>query len=214
MKKGMIITCPEYDDATAYLSFYSQKIIHEAETRLIPTKIVKDKDFNLKGFSKIITKLDYNLVVFNAHGSSDAIYGYKHQMVISVGENQELLANRVVYARSCCAGFNLGQKCVGDDGCFIGYFVPFIFYMDSRWTTKPHNDKVAEIFLEPTNLVPLSLMRGRTASEAHGNSKVQMLKNLDRLMKGPQLSETPFYIEALWNNYAGQVLHGNGLAKI
>ena len=56
----------------------------------------------------------------------------------------------------------LGPECMKKtkEGCFIGYNLPFVFFMDEKWTTNPNNDKVAGLFLEPSNLVPISIIEG------------------------------------------------------
>ncbi len=76
MQKGLLITCPEHDDATTYLTYFSKEIINEADKKSIKTKKVKDKFLKMKSFSEIIIKLDYRLVVLNGHGSEDSIFGY------------------------------------------------------------------------------------------------------------------------------------------
>ncbi len=86
--------------------------------------------------------------------------------------------------------------------------------MDSKWTTKPHNDNIAKLFIKPSNLIPISIIKGHSTLEAHKNSKRQMLKTMKKLVKGKQNPETPFYLEALWNNYIGQVIYGNESAKL
>ena len=211
MQKGMIITCPKHDDATSYLTFFSNDIIREAANKFLSIKKIGDRQLNLNEFSKILEKLDYKLLVLNGHGISDSIFGYKENAIIKLGKNDGLIKERLVYARSCDAGTVLGKECMKKtkNGCFIGYNMPFIFYMDSKWTTNPHNDCVAKLFLEPSNLVPISIIKGHSALEAHENSRKQILKEMSRLMKNKQEQETPFYLEALWNNYAGQVIFGN-----
>ncbi len=216
MQKGLLITCPEYDDATAYLTYYSKEIIAEAESRSLKVKPVEDKELNEEKFSEILKKLDYRLVVLNAHGDFDAILGYKNKVILQLGKNDSLLKERLVYARSCNAGALLGSECMKNtkDGCFIGYKFPFIFYMDAQWTTKPNNDNVARLFLEPSNLIPLSLIKGHSGIEAHERSREQMLKNMKRIMAAPAHEESSFYLEALWNNYLGQVIHGKREARL
>ena len=44
MQIGLLITCPEHDDATAYLSYFSKKIIEESEKKLIKVKRIGEKD--------------------------------------------------------------------------------------------------------------------------------------------------------------------------
>lgn len=216
MQKGLLITCPEHDDGTAYLTYFSRPIIEEALNKSIKTKKVNDENLNMKDFSEIIGKLDYRLVVFNGHGSPDSIFGYKDNIIIKVGENDNYLKEKIVYARACNAGLLLGPNCMNkaEKGCFIGYNLPFVFFMDEKWTTKPHNDKIANLFLEPSNLVPISIIKGHTSLESHKNAKRQMLKTMRSLLKNKQEQETPFYLEALWNNYKGQVIFGDNSAKL
>jgi len=210
MQKGLLITCPEHDDATAYLTYFSKFIIKEANTKSLKFKTINDNNLNMEDFSNIIQKLDYKLIVLNGHGESDTIYGYKKNAIIRLGKNDKLLKNRIIYARSCNAGVKLGVECIkkSKEGCFIGYNLPFIFFMDEKWSTKPHNDKIACLFLEPSNLVPISIIKGHTTLESHNNARRQMLKNMSKLLKKGKEQETPFYLEALWNNYSGQVIHG------
>ena len=214
MQKGLLITCPEYDDGTAYLTYFSRLIIEEALNKSIKTKKIKDENLNAKDFSEIMEKLDYRLVVFNGHGLPDSIYGYKGNIIVKLGQNDNSLKERIIYARACNAGLLLGPECMKktENGSFIGYNLPFVFFMDEKWTAKPHNDKIAGLFLEPSNLVPISIIKGYTSLEAHKNAKRQMLKNMESLLKNKQEQETPFYLEALWNNYNGQVIFGDNSA--
>jgi len=216
MQKGLLITCPEYDDGTSYLTYFSKAIVEEAINKSLKIKKIKDENLNMKDFSEIMEKLDYKLVVFNGHGLPDSIYGHKGNIIVKVGENDKQLKERIVYARACNAGLLLGSECMKEtkSGSFIGYVLPFVFFMDEKWTTNPHNDKVAWLFLEPSNLVPISIIKGHTSLEAHKNAKRQMLKNMESLLKNKQEQETPFYLEALWNNYDGQIIFGDNSAKL
>ncbi len=216
MQKGLLITCPEHDDATSYLTYFSRSILKESLTKSLKVKKIMDKNLNMKDFSKIMDKLDYKLVVLNGHGLPDSIYGYKQNIIIKLGKNDKQLKERIVYARSCNAGMLLGPECMKKtkEGCFIGYNLPFVFFMDEKWTTNPNNDKVAGLFLEPSNLVPISIIKGHTSLEAHNNGKRQMLKTMEKLLKNKQEEETSFYLDALWNNYNGQAIFGNNEAKL
>lgn len=216
MQKGLIITCPKHDDATAYLSYYSKDIINEATNKDLKKKKITDKELNLVVFSEILTKLDYKLIVFNGHGSPNSIFGYKQNVILKLNKNSNLLKERIIYARSCNAGEELGPGCVKQDKaeCFIGYILPFAFYMDPRWTANPHNDKIAKLFIEPSNFVPISIIKGNSTMDSHINSKNQMLKAMNKLMSRKPEEETPFYLEALWNNYSGQVIFGKEEARL
>jgi hypothetical protein len=215
MEKGLLITLPRHDDVTEYFTKFSVYIEEEAVIRGINIKKLKDKEANKKDFEKVLSKLDYNFIVFNGHGSETTIKGYNDKIIIESGVNDLILNDRIVYARSCHAGAILGKDCVKNskEGCFIGYKVPFRFWVDPLSFYNPLNDNVARFFLEPSNLVPISLIKGNSAKDAHENSKKQILKNIDKIIKSKR-DDSLTLAEDLWNNYAGQVLIGNELASI
>lgn len=214
MKRGLVITLPRYDDTTEYLSQFSQQIEKEANDKGVEIKKLKDKEATREEFEKIIKKLDYKMIVFNGHGSNDGINGYKDE-IVKVGENEGLLRERIVYARSCNAAVKLGEECTKDtkEGCFIGYNRPFQFYVDIKWTTNPLKDNTAKLFLEPSNLVPISIIKGNSAFNADENSKRQTLKNIKKILRSSN-AESFKIAEALWNNYDGQVLLGFPNARL
>jgi len=80
--------------------------------------------------------------------------------------------------------------------------------VDIRCTTNPLRDNTAKLFLEPSNLVPISIIKGNSTSNANENSKRQLLKNIKKILRNLD-SESFKIAEALWNNYEGQVLLGN-----
>jgi len=214
MKKGLLITLPRYDDITEYLSQFSQQIEKEADDKGIELKKLKDKEVTREEFEKIIKKLDYRMIVFNGHGSSDEIRGYRN-FIVKVGENENLLRERIVYARTCHAAVRLGKECTKDakEGCFIGYNRPFQFYVNLKWIANPLKDNTAKLFLEPSNLVPISIINGNSAFNANENSKRQILKNIKKVLQNSD-AESFKIAEALWNNYEGQVLLGFPDAKL
>lgn len=210
MNKGIIITLPRYDYVTEYISDASEDIIKEAEKRNIKVKSLPDKNATRKNFESALKKLDFKMVIFNGHGSEDAIYGHKDEIIVKCGTNADLLTERLIYARSCDAAVILGEECMKNtkDGCFIGYKLPFMLYIDSKRISNPHKDAIAPLFLGPSNLVPISLIKGNTAFQAHENSKKQILKNINKLLRKGD-DESFWLAGALWNNYTGQVIIGN-----
>lgn len=215
MNKGIIITLPRHEYTVDYLAISSKSIIQEANKRGIKVKELKDKSANRNDFETFIKSLDYKMVIFNGHGSEDTISGYKDTPIVQAGVNDSLLKGRITYARSCWAGCVLGEECMKNDkeGCFIGYKLPFMFYIDNRWRSNPHKDNVAPLFLEPSNLVPISLIKGNTTLYAYENSKKHVLKTIKKVLK-EGTEEAFLFAEKLWNNYTGQVIIGNGSATL
>lgn len=210
MDKGIIITLPRHDDLTEYLSAFSKNVIKEAFDKGIKLKELKDKEATRSEFEKAVVRLNYSMIILNGHGTPSSIKGYKDEILVSMGLNEHLLKEKIVYARSCEAGINLGKSICSNskNGCFIGYLAPFKFWARNSSAHDPTTDNVAKMFLEPSNLIPISLIKGSNTEEANQKSKRQMLKNMNKLLRNKDsLSIT--LARDLWNNYFGQVLFGN-----
>ena len=210
MNRGIIITLPRNDYVTEYISDSSKDIIIAANKKGIQIKLLKDKDASRKHFEKAIKKLDYKMIIFNGHGTEDAIFGNKNEVLVKSGVNDDLLKERLIYARTCDAARVLGEECMRNTktGCFMGYKLPFMFYIDERRISNPHKDAIAPLFLMPSNLIPISLIKGNTAYQANEKSKKQTMKNINKLLRKGD-NESFWLAGALWNNYSGQVMIGN-----
>lgn len=213
MKKGLIITLPRYDIVTEYLSQFSKPIIEEAENNNIPCKQLKYKEVNKENFEGITRSIGYKLLVLNGHGTTQAINGHDNESIIKEGVNEEILKEKITYARACDAAASLGKNAMqnNNEGCFIGYNLPFEFYHDITWEGNPTRDTVASLFLEPSNIIPISILNGKTTEDAHLSSKKAILKNINKVLRKKD-TESFAIAESLWNNYEGQVLLGNGSA--
>ncbi len=212
MKPGIIITLPRHDQETEYLSCFSVFIEAAAEKKGLSYKKLKDSEATKRDFEKALDKLDFKMVVFNGHGSETAIGGYNNESIIELS-NSILLQQRITYARVCGAAAVLGKKCIEKGGCFIGYQFPFMFYSDERWSATPLKDKIASLFLEASNAVPISLIKGNTTFEANENSKQSLLKNINKVLQNKD-QDSALIAEALWNNYLAQVLLGDEKAVL
>jgi len=214
MERGIIITLPRYDEVTEYLSLYSYQIEDAANENGIEIKSLRNNEANKREFEKVINKLDYNMIIFNGHGSASSIEGNK-EIIIEMGINDSLIKDRIVYARSCHAALVLGKKCTENtrEGCFVGYDRPFQFYVNIQWTGSPLKDNIARLFLEPSNLLPISMIKGNPAGSANENSKKSILKNIKKILRNND--EDSYKIaEALWNNHEGQIVLGNPEVKL
>ena len=211
----MIITLPRWDNVTEYLSQFSEEILEEAEKQNVKYKPLKDEDANKKEFEKVLSNLNYNLLIFNGHGSPESINGQDDETIIEVGMNDSLLKERIVYARACESGAVLGKKCTQgtEQGCFIGYESKFEFWADKSWDSVPLKDETAKLFLEPSNMLAISLIKGHSAEIAHETAKKHMLKNIKKVLKN-RPEDSFWLISTLWANYNCQVLYGNPSATI
>ena len=175
----VLITLPNYDDATSYLYHYGKKVVEFAEARGISIVQFSRPRLRRKNVEKSIEKLDPSILLFNAHGNDFTIYGDKindqEEPIIVERENHKLLEGRITYARACWAALSLGKACTENGGCFIGYKVPFSFWIDQKWSATPLKDRNARLFLEPSNQVAISLLKKKSAYEA-----VQRFYNLSK----------------------------------
>lgn len=216
MDNLLLVTRPKYDDGTEYLSYYASLTIKEAEKAGINVKDFEGKDANHDNVIKFMQKRDPRLVFINGHGDEDNLYGHDDKIIFSLADIN-LLKDKLIYARACNAGESFGKKVVlNNNGCFIGYNSLFSFWFDSKWSAKPSNDKTASLYLEPSNEIVVSLIKGNSTGEAHEKSKTMMIKNMKKILKMEEKKEPGAMgmLQILWNNYDGQVLHGDAEAHL
>ncbi|MCF7910333.1 hypothetical protein K9L16_01520 [Candidatus Pacearchaeota archaeon] len=215
MKKRLLITLPRSDDVTEYLYVFSNPIIKTCYEKSIPIKKLEDTKVTKKNFENLLRKINFKMIVFNGHGSPDCITGYKEEPIIQVNDNEQLLRERITYARSCWVVLGVGKQSMRNNkkGCFIGYKIPFMFLMDSTRATNPIKDKIAKVFFNTSNFVPLGILKGLTGKEANENSKKAMLKEINKALRKKD-KDSKAIAETLWNNYLGQELVGNPGAKL
>ena len=215
MKEIVIVTLPDSDLVTQYLSQFSRSVIDTAEKKSIIVKKLKGRELSKKEFEKVLKKVKSNFVFLNGHGTETRIFGNRDESILIECENDYLLADKIIYARSCDAGCSLGKSIanLGKETCFIGYELPFEFYYDINWTGNPFKDKIADIFFGPSNLIPLSILKGNSSTEANEKSKNALLKNINKIIR--EKSPEAFIIaNSLWNNYSGQIVLGNKNARL
>jgi len=202
--KTILFTRPCYDLPTTYLFYYAGLLIKESEEKMFSVLDLKKPRLTKENFEKMIEKNNPAIVFFNAHGTKTAIYGDKigdeEEILVEENVNHELLNSRLVYARACWSATSLGNKACLNNGCFIGYNLPFSFWIDERWSAKPLNDNTAKLFLEPSNLIVSSLLKGNTAEEAVTRSNEMSKKNILRLLKEKEEPGAIASMSLLWSN--------------
>lgn len=112
MVKALLITRPDHDLTTNYLFFWSEKIIAESQKKNISLMNLAGKKAVRGQLESYLKARKPALVVFNGHGNKDIITGQDNEPLIVSGENEEILAGAIVYARSCEVGLNLGPSLV------------------------------------------------------------------------------------------------------
>lgn len=211
MNRILLITTPDHDITTRYLSAWSSKILELANRKNIQVINLKRKNANIKELKSRILKIKPLFIIFNGHGDDDCIAGYDNKILIKSGNNENLLKEKIVYAVSCRSAVELGKKSIIAGAlAYIGYDSDFIFCHDEHKISRPLNDKIAKLFLEPSNQVAISLIKGNKSKEASKRSKKFFLRNMQKLLSSEALPESNQYAKFLWWDMKHQVCLGDG----
>lgn len=213
--KKVLATRPEHDDTMHYLSKWCKAVLDFAKTKGFKVLDLNQERANRKEVEGMLSKQNPDLVIFNGHGNVNVVGGNKNEPLVISGKNEEFLANKLVYAISCKSGKVLGPKSVkAGASSYIGYVDDFIFFYDPNIMTHPTDDKTAKLFLEPSNEVAISLIKGKTASESSAKSKELFKKNITKLLSSEASNEDSIYARYLWWDMKNQVCLGEATSKL
>ncbi|MFH1601700.1 MAG: hypothetical protein ABIB61_01960 [Candidatus Shapirobacteria bacterium] len=215
MNKALLVTRPNHDLTTNYLFCWSLPVIKEARKKDFQVLDLEGNKANKKNFDSHIKRHRPILVFFNGHGSKEMIGGFDNEVLVRVDRDEKLLSEKMVYARSCDSAEELGYKCVRKGTIvFIGYRRKYFLVYSQSKSTRPQQDEVAKLFLEPSNLVPISLLKGNTASISFKKSQGGMRRNLRFMLSSKASQVQRDAAPYLWRNIKSQVVIGNKKAKI
>lgn len=179
---NILIVRPRHDITTNYLFEWNKPIIKIAEEKGISFSDFGDKKAVRTEIEAFIKKRNPGIILFNGHGDENTIYGYRNEALIKLGTNEDLLSDKLVYALSCDSARKLGKGIKHKNGAFIGYSNKFIFLIDENKSSSPLQDNMAGLFLEPSNEIGISLLKGNTAKEAHRKSQEMFGKKIKSLL--------------------------------
>ena len=209
MSKLLLITRPNYEITTRYLFAWSGQIVDLAKTKGIDVIELKKNKANRKEFESRLAKLKPQLVIINGHGSDTCVTGHDGEVLIEAGQNEDILYSKIVYSLSCNSASCLGIESVKAGAlCYIGYKTKFTFFHRNK-ITHPLEDNIAKLFLDPSNQVAVSLLKGNKTQEANRKSKELSIRNIQKLLNSASSKESVLYARFLWSNMYNQVCHGN-----
>ncbi len=203
----LLLTRPRYDTPTHYLFHWSSLLIDKAEKRGVKIIDLEKNKARKKKLHSYLVKQPINIVILNGHGSQEAVAGQDNEIVLSTGGNgTELLKGRLVFVRACNSGAVLGKEIItmGARG-FIGYDQPFMFLIDKDCFKDPLNDELAAPVLECSNQVGISLIKGKSASEANDDSLNKYAEAIDRYSSSQAANS--FLLPILFWNMKSQVCY-------
>lgn len=215
MSKTVLLTRPNHDHLTTYLFYWCNHLIDEANKKSFKVLDLSSKKSNFKTFNSYMKKHSPDLVILNGHGNQETVTGYDNEPIIILNQNDSVLRNTIAYIRSCKVASKLGEACIRNRAlAIIGYKYNFALPTSSERTTDPLHDPVAKLFLEPSNLVPESLIKGNTVKEAHIKSKKAMINNFRFMISTNASQAQKDAAPYLWFNFKGQTILGNEKVRI
>jgi len=182
MNKKLLVTRPKHDITTHYLFHWSEEIIKLAKNKSISVLDLSQRRANKKEFESILEKMQPFLVFLNGHGADKCVTGNNNEILLEAEKNEHLVKSKIIYARSCSSGKILGPKSIKAGAlAYLGYNHDFIFFRDETQTRKPLSDNTAKLFLEPSNQIMASLLKGHNVQDADNRSKELFKKNIEKV---------------------------------
>ncbi len=204
----ILITAPNYDEATSYLYAYAKDLVKDIDCIMLEKpRLTK---WNVEN---VLDKKNPSLILFHGHGTPTTICGNNDEILIQERDNHSVLQGRLTYALACSAAASLGEACVQNNGCFIGYTQPFTFWTDQTRVANPLHDKVAKLALEPSFELSKALLRGKSAQEAVGRFQTVSRKNMLKILRTKKEPGAMAKAMVLWNNMSVQKICGDGDMK-
>ena len=179
MKNTFLVTRPNHDKTTNYLSHWANEVIRQANSLGIKTLDLMGKKACRETLESYLTKSP-KLLFLNGHGSKESISGHGNEPILECGKKNSLPRDSIVYALSCHAAAKLGKELTEQEKnrAFIGYEEQFGFVHSASREATPHKDRIPHPFKEASNVVPLSLLKGNNAETAFEKSQKTFLEGI------------------------------------
>lgn len=208
MRHSLLVTRPNFDLTTRYLSAWAKKIIELAKEKCDKVFDLNEQRARRQEFESMMKKNEPTLVFINGHGDWDIVAGQDNDRLVRVGENEGILKSKVIYALACRSGKILGPQSVKfGANAYIGYNDDFIFLYNQDKRMYPEQDTVAAIFLEPSNQVMVSLLKNHSPQEAHINSKKSFARKITKLLSSQSSAVESSAVKYLIWDMQHQVCH-------
>ena len=215
MSKTILITKPEYDYTTRYLFAWSHYVAKEAIERGDYVVELERERANRQEFESVLEKIKATFIIFQGHGNETEITGQDSKTLVKINSNDHLFAGKIIYALSCRSALLLGKKIVKKGAkAYIGYVNDFVFYYSQNKRTRPLEDKTAQLFLESSNQIAISLIKRKKVKEAYIDSQRAFKKNILNILASSSTVEEINLLPWLMWDMNNQVYHGDGEATL
>lgn len=211
----LLTTRPQHDITTKYLSCWAGEIIHFADKKNFEVCDLAKEKANKIEFEGRVKKLKPDAIFLNGHGNDDCVTGHDNIELVKADSNHSILNNKITYALACNSAKVLGLKVAQDkNATYIGYLDEFIFVGDKKYISKPLDDPKARPFMEASNQVMISLLKGHSAKNASEKSKNKFKDHYAILAASNADHDSLQSAQCLWWNMRNQVCLGNEEAKL
>jgi len=211
----MLITLPNFDITTSYVSAWSEEIIDVAEKNGVEAIPIRGNGVTKSHVTNDMESKNTSFVAFNGHGSETCIAGQNNEPLITLGENERLLDSKIVHALTCSSASELGRNCKAR--AFIGYDGIFWLYMDGNKVSRPLSDAKARPILESALEAPKQIAKGESSGSAFGKSQEAYRKFIERMTLSSSeytAEELQVILPFLHANKSCQKIFGDMNAKI
>lgn len=210
MARQLLIIRPWHDYTTRYLSVWAGETFEIARAKGHSIIDLRRERANRKEVESILNKRKPGFVVINGHGSDDLVAGQENESLLIAGDNSSLLEGKITYAISCRSARGLGKE-AGEykNTTYIGYKEDFILVYLEKHRTRPLKDRLAGFFLEPSNLVITTILKGHSAEEAVSRAKQEFLRKIQGLLTSETSAETYSTLRYLVWDMRNLVLQGD-----
>ncbi len=211
--RSLLITRPEHDLTTRYLSKWSEEVIGEAEKKHVAVIDLHGEKANRVRFIGTLDKKESDFVFLNGHGNAEIVAGHDDAPLLTGSDSG--VNDKIIYARACQSAKQLGPQAVENGAkAYIGYDEDFVFMYEMDQVHRPQHDTTARLFLEPSNEIPISILKGHSVEEAEKRSKGKFSENIRTLLLGNLTAEEHRMIKLLAWNMQHQVCLGDTSATL
>ncbi len=200
MRASILVTRPNHDRMTRYLSAWAGKFMDEAAAKGHTVHTLKDKKVTKTNFESMVAKVRPEVIFINGHGGEDRIGGHDNEVILDA-DSCSITVGAKVYALSCKTAVSLGPDAMASGAAaYIGYAQDFMLVSQPQNTHQPLEDETAALFLEPSNQIVGALAKGHDAKTAVAKGMAAYSRSIQKALNSDIQSDDDKYISfLLWD---------------
>jgi hypothetical protein len=189
MKRSLVATCPDFDRMTRYLSTWAGEILKYCEAHGNATFVLRGEKANRHNLESSVRKHRPDILFLNGHGDDSRVAGHNNDIILDK-DNIKIAAGTNIYALSCNSAARLGPLAMKNSAKgYIGYTKEFIMLSNAAKTAHGAIDDKARLFLEPSNAIVQSLVKGSTADGATEKGRRAFLDSIQKAVNSDVQSD-------------------------